>query len=166
MREKMEQVEIDRIAKTFFALFLEQSALPDIAARCCKLGRSILISDIEENPSYWLVPAACNQRLVGFIRLGLEGKLMAYGRFGQGPQLSDLPLLSFLSEEVAGREIRRSFGSDYGELTPPKLVHDGPVDRITWLSRGRSGDGKKVLLFWSFGTTYLRTEPVQRSSSS
>lgn len=90
--------------------------------------------------------------------MSLSGDLMAYGRFGQGQRLSDFPPISYISNKHAEKEMHKAFDKRFEEIDPPQLVHDGPVDRIAWVSRGKSRDGKKMLLFWTFGTSYSRPE--------
>lgn len=152
----MDQRRIDRVANSLFANLQGELGLPGAIAKNGRREQPILVKSLDNNPSYWLVPVASDDRLVGFLRLGLEGELLAYGRFGQGRQLGDFPRLSYLSKETADREIRKVFGDNCVEISAPQLVHDGPVDRIAWLSRGRSVDDTKMLLFWTFGTSYSR----------
>lgn len=154
----MDQAEIEGVADSLLSILRGELGLPGVIAERGRREQPMLVKDLEGNPSYWLVPMALEDRLVGFLRLGLEGELLAYGRFGQARQLRDFPPLSYLSGETANREIRKAFGDSYEEISPPQLVHDGPVDRIAWLFRGRSVDGARVLLFWTFGTSYSRPE--------
>jgi hypothetical protein len=158
MTKKVDQVEIERIADGLLDTLRGELGLPSVIAERGRREQPMLVKDLEGNPSYWLVPVALEDRLLGFLRLGLEGDLIAYGRFGQAQQLRDFPSLSYLSRETADTEIRQAFGDSYEEISPPQLVHDGPVDRIAWLSRGRSVDGTRALLFWTFGTSYSRPE--------
>lgn len=154
----MDQCEIETVADNLLVTLREELGLPSAIAGRERREQAILVKDLDGNPSYWLVPVASEDRLVGFLRLDLEGNLLAYGRFGQGRQSCDFPPLSYLSGQVADREIHEAFGSSYEKISPPQLVHDGPVDRITWLSRGKSVDGTRMLLFWTFGTSYSRSE--------
>lgn len=154
----MGQGEIGTVAADLFGILREELGLPGVIARHGRREQPILVKSLDDNPSYWLVPVASEDRLVGFLRLGLKGDLLAYGKFGQGRQLPDFPPLSYLSKETADREIRRAFGDSYKEISPPQLVHDGPLDRIAWLSRSRSVDDTRMLLFWTFGTSYSRPE--------
>jgi hypothetical protein len=155
---RMDQCEIQKAADNLLVTLREELGLPSTIAGRERREQAILVKDLDGNPSYWLVPVASEDLLVGFLRLDLEGKLLAYGRFGQGRQLRDFPPLSYLSGQAADREIHKAFGSSCEKISPPKLVHDGPVDRIAWLSRGKSADGARMLLFWTFGTSYSRPE--------
>lgn len=154
----MDQREIEGIADGLFDTLRGDLGLLDVIAKRGRREQPILVKDLHDNPSYWLVPVASEDRLVGFLRLGLKGELLAFGRFGQAQQLCDFPPLVYLSEETADREIRKAFSDSYEEISPPRFVHDGPVDRIAWLSRGRAVDGTRALLFWTFGTSYSRPE--------
>jgi len=158
----MDKDEIDRVASGLFENLKGELGLPDSIFKRGRRESSLLVKGLDGNPSYWLVPIASGDHLVGFIRLDLQGELLAYGRFGQGQQLRDFPPLSYLSQETADREIRKAFGDSYEEIIPPQFVHDGPIDRIAWLSGGKSAEGTKILLFWTFGTAYSRLEDEER----
>ncbi len=158
----MDKDKIDSAASGIFENVRGELGLPDSIAKRMRIESSMPVKGLDGKPSYWLVPIAAGDRLVGFLRLNIHGELLAYGRFGQGRQLSDFPPFSYLSPETADREIRRVFGDKYEEIIPPQFVHDGPKDRIAWLSKGKSVDGTGNLLFWSFGTTYSRLEDEER----
>jgi hypothetical protein len=152
----MDETNIGEIAATLIESVRGDLGLPDLIAARAAGQNPVLVRDLDLNPSYWLVPIAVEDRLVGFLRLGLDGDLLAYGRFGQAQALDAFPPLAYLSQETAGREIRAAFGPGYQAITSPQLVHDGPVDRIAWMAIGRSLDGVEMRLFWTFGTTYQR----------
>lgn len=158
MTKKVDQNEIERVADGLFTNLRGELGLPGVVAERARREQSILVKDLDGNPSYWLVPVVSDDRLLGFLRLGLKGELLAYGKFGQGRQVRDFPALSYLSMETADREIRKAFGDSYEEISAPQLVHDGPVERIAWLCRGTSIDDTRMLLFWTFGTSYSRPE--------
>ena len=154
----MQQNEIEEIADRFISTLRGELGLPDIIIERTRKEKPMLVKDLEGNPSYWLVPLACKDRLVGFFRLGLRGDLLAYGRFGQGKELHDFPLLSSLSEETAENEIQKAFGGICDEISSPQFVQDGPADRIAWLSIGKDMNESRILLFWTFGFSYSRPE--------
>ena len=154
----MEQREIESVAAGLLDTLQGELRLPGAIAERTRKEQPMLVRSLDGNPSYWLIPIASGDHLVGFLRLGLEGELLAYGRFGQGRQVHDFPPLSYLSEEAANREIRKAFSDTYEDISSPQLVHDGPVERITWLSTGRSVNRPGMLLFWTFGTSYSRPE--------
>jgi hypothetical protein len=157
----LRQNEIEEAAARFFDSLRGELRLPDALTERTSQRTPMLVKDLDGNPSYWLVPLAGKDRVVGFLRLSLAGELLAYGRFGQGRELHDFPPFAYLSEKTARKEIEKAFGSIYQEISPPQLVHDGPVDRITWLSLGRRGDKPPALLFWTFGSSYSRAEGEQ-----
>jgi hypothetical protein len=150
--------EIGSAADELFAVVRADLGLPSAIAERAVRVEPILVRALEGQPSYWLVPIAADDRLAGFLRLSLGGKLLAYGRFGQAQRLGDCPPLSHVSEDMADQEIHKAFAGGHEEISRPQLVHDGPVDRIAWLSRGRSADGTNRLLFWTFGISYSRRE--------
>lgn len=149
---------IIKIADNLLANLRNEVRLPSSISKCLRREPPLLVKNLDDNPSYWLVPFLSEDRLVGFVRISLSGGLMAYGRFGQGKQLSDFPPISQISSKNAEKEMHKAFSKAFEEISPPQLVHDGPVGRIAWLSRGKSRDGEKMLLFWTFGTFYSRPE--------
>ncbi len=154
----MDQGNIEHVADEILGNVRGELGLPRAIAEDASKERPMLVKNLDDDPSYWLVPVALEDRLVGFLRLGLKGSLLAFGRYGQARQLREFPPLSYLSEATAEREIRRAFVDSCEEIGRPQLVHDGPVERIAWLSRGESPDGARMLLFWTFGTSYSRSE--------
>lgn len=158
----MDKNEIDRAACGFFETVKKELGLPDSILKRLRVKSSLVVNSLDGMASYWLAPLASGDRLVGFLRLDLQGQLLAYGRFGQGRQLKEFPPISYLSQETADKAIRRAFSNKYKEIIPPQLVHDGPKEKIAWLSRNEPADDIAILLFWSFGTTYSRTESKNR----
>jgi hypothetical protein len=154
----VDQASIEHVADEHLGSLRAELGLPRSIAEKAGRAQPMLVKDLAGDPSYWLVPIELEDRLVGFLRLGLDGAVLAYGRFGQARELRGFPALSYLSEQTADSEIREAFGDDCEEIGRPQLVHDGPVDRIAWLSRGRSADGTRMLLFWTFGSAYSRPE--------
>jgi hypothetical protein len=154
----VDQTEIEKVADGLLATLRGELGLPRDLAELGTSEKPLLVTDLDDSPSYWLIPIALEDRLLGFLRLGLQGDLLAYGRFGQGQLVRDFPHLSYLTEGTAYREMQKAFGSSHEDIGPPHLVHDGSSERIAWLSRGRSPNGVKVLLFWTFGTSYSRPE--------
>lgn len=159
----MQQHEIEKVAVGLINTLRRELRLPSVIAQYMRKKKPIVVKDLNGSPSYWLVPLVSKDRIVGFLRLGLEGELLAYGRFGQGQQLHDFPPLSYLSEVTANKEIRKAFGDIYEKISPPQLVHDGPVDRIAWLSVGKSLNRPRALLFWIFGASYSRPQDAEPS---
>jgi hypothetical protein len=152
----MADTRIEQIADDLFRSLRTELRLPGPIAVRARREAAVIVSDLAGRPSYWLVPVASDDRLVGFLRLSLDGRLHAWGRFGQGEALEAFPPLSVLSRDDADRAIHEAFASRYSNISTPELVHDGPVDRIAWCSLAVAADGTKALLFWSFGEAYSR----------
>lgn len=130
--------------------------LPEEIIGLAHRGAPLMVRNLEHEPSYWLVPLEAEGRLVGFLRLDAEGNLLAHGRFGQGGSLSDFPLATVMAKEAVWTEMRSVFADRFEDIGPPTLVHDGPIERIAWLSRATGRDGTPTLLFWTFGAAYSR----------
>ena len=152
----MVDARIEQIADGLFTSLRTELRLPESIAVRARRETAVIVRDLAGRPSYWLVPIVSDDRLVGFLRLSLDGRLHAWGRFGQGKALEKFPPLSVLSRDDAERAIRRAFETQYADIDMPELVHDGPVDRIAWRSSAVAVDGTKAFLFWSFGETYSR----------
>jgi hypothetical protein len=108
---------------------MTEFGLPSTVVTHCKREQPVLVNGLHGNPSYWLVPMVSEDRLVGFLRLGLKGELLAYGRFGQGQQLRDFPAFSCLSKETADKEIREAFGDNYKEISAPRLSDESEFNK-------------------------------------
>lgn len=152
----IDQNEVKRLASRLLPSLRAELGLPQEIYDAVKEHAPAMVSDLYGNPSYWLVPLAIENRLAGFIRLSLEGAILSYGRFGQGRKLDDLPPLSYLSKEQADRELKEAFESSHRNISPAVLVHDGPPERIAWMSTGESLEGLWTFLFWAFGFSYSR----------
>ena len=95
-----------------------------------------LVSDLNGLPSYWIVPLVCGPHAVGFVRVLSDGVVAAIGvtcRTPETPEACPKPDFTLTAEEV-----ERKFGTEVrllkGETaSPPRLVHDGPIGRETWL---------------------------------
>ena len=148
---------VERIASRLLHSLRHELGLPRRIADALKQDSPLVVADMDCKPSYWLVPLTVGDRLAGFIRLSTEGDLLSHGRFGQGQNLVDLPPLSYLSREEADKELKANFGSGYQNMTAASLVHDGPPERIAWMSIGESADDLRTLLFWTFGSSYSRS---------
>jgi len=162
----MKQSEIEQLADELLLTLRHDLNLPDEIIMEAELGTPLPVTDIEGDPSYWLVPIQTEKYLLGYIRLGLGGKLLAYGKYGQGAKIHEFPPLAYISKDAADYAIKSTFGSKYRDIPESQLVHDGPPERIAWLARGTTKNRQTALLFWSFGTTYVRpiSENHDRSS--
>jgi hypothetical protein len=154
----LQQDEIEEVAARFFNTLRGELGLPEFILENARYEKPLLVKDLDDNPSYWLVPVAYKERLVGFFRIGLEGELLAYGRFGQGQEIESFHPLSYLNEDQVKKEMLKAFGGLYDEISSPQLVHDGPPDRIAWLAIGRRRNIPDEMLFWALGYSYTRPE--------
>lgn len=130
-----------------------------------ELGRPLQVHTLGGDPSYWFVPVANGDRLVGFLRLSPGADVLAHGSFGQATEMAEYPPLEIVDHAHATAAIRAEFGNEYDEIGPTILVHDGPPDRICWVAEAVSDRGT-TYLFWSFGTAYRRHGDVRSSSDS
>lgn len=127
--------------------------LPADLAAGAEPGRPMLVSTTTGSPSYWLVPVALGDSLVGFLRYGRDAVLMAHGRFGDAD--GRFPSLAGLDPAHAAAEIDLAFPAAASTRSPVVLVHDGPPERLAWMADASSGE-RHLRLYWSFGFSYAR----------
>ena len=156
MAGHLSQEEIAKLADSLFPTLWGELRLSAEIAAHGERAQPMLVRHLDGTPAYWLVPLAAQDRLAGFIRLGLAGGLLAYGRYGQAQRLDQLPPLSYLSQQGAERSIRNEYGHLYPEIDTPQLVQDGPTSRTAWMAHGTTAEDQTELLFWVFGTCYSR----------
>jgi hypothetical protein len=123
------------------------------------LGEPMLVRDLSLRPSYWLVPIARGERVVGFARVLPTGQVAAVGTFCRDPaRLEDCPrtVTGVTADEAEGRAAARVDAEAGERASPPVFVHDGPPGREAWLVRVSSPGRGERLIFVSSGTTYER----------
>ena len=163
--QMLDKENIARIVDDRLTSLRNEMGLPRSLNRHLQRKKLLIVKNLEGDPSYWLVVFLYKGRILGFFRLDLEGELVAFGTFGRGELLTDFPPTSYVSDVTAEKEIRKSFTEKFKEISSPVLVHDGPPDRIAWLSRAETEDGKRKLLFWTFGASYSRLEGEEPESN-
>lgn len=100
------------------------------------LGQPVLVKDVFRNPSYWVVPVLVQERVTGFVRVLLTGRISAVGTFYRSPeQIEACPVVvtgidAAEASRQAGERIRPAQGE---AASDPVFVHDGPPGREAWL---------------------------------
>ena len=151
----MKTEEIEEISDDLLSVVKRDLGLPDLVTGKLERKRPMIVRDIDLNPSYWFIPVAYERSLVGFLHVSLDGEMMAYGRFASRDE-EYIPI-SYLSEETAYGEITKSFGREYERIESSHLIHDGPPQKLTWMSVAKKDD-EPFYLFWAFGEAYSRRE--------
>lgn len=154
----MNQNEIKELVKRFFDTFKGEMGLPELVIRNARSEKLLLVKNLTGNPSYWIALVTYHHRIAGFLHIGLDGKLLAYGRFGQGQDIGSYYPPQYFQKKYVKNEMLKAFNSVYDIISSPQLVHDGPLERITWLAIGKRKNMPDELLFWAFGYPYSRSE--------
>jgi hypothetical protein len=116
-----------------------------------ELGLPISVMNMDLEPSYWFSPIMHGGKILAFIRMSKDGKLMSYGIYPAG-----IPA-GYLEPGLAEEKIRESFDGEFTEIGCPVLVHDGPPGRMTWMTTGMK-ERQHTYLFWPFNTAYSRVK--------
>jgi hypothetical protein len=151
----MEPEEIEKTSDSFLSIIQADLGLPEFIIIKLERKKPMIVKNIDLNPSYWFVPLTYKDSLVGFLHLTLDGEIMAYGRFMQKDK-EYIPI-NYLSKETAYAEITKSFGEVHNRIGCPHLIHDGPPQKLTWMSVAKKDD-EPFYLFWAFGEPYSRRE--------
>lgn len=90
-------------------------------------GDPVLVHDLRNAPSYWLVPVISQGEVAGAIRVMGNGVVAAIERFRH-----PVKIVTGLDETQARQQAAERIGSDEA-LGEPRYVHDGPPGREAWL---------------------------------
>jgi len=99
------------------------------------IGNPIMVKNVFRQPSYWLVPLLKKDRVAGFVRVLLNGKIAHIGTFYRPASE-----LHYNPTVVTGIESSRAFKmaterirKEVETASEPAFVHDGPIGREAWL---------------------------------
>jgi hypothetical protein len=107
-------------------------------------GEPVLVHDVDGQPSYWTVPIEADGRVIGFVRVGLDGVVSA-----SGVPRDRRAVVTGITEADAAAAV----SSLAEEIERPVYVHDGPPGREAWLVRA----GTRRYFVTAAG---VRTEPA------
>ena len=107
------------------------------------IGKPIPLQTPTGTPHSWFIPVLIFERLSGFFQFTGSGEFMRYSSFCTRPGSFDNcpPADAWLSEEKIMKNARRVAHQDE-TLPPPFLSYDSSPERIVWIVRARSPDGK------------------------
>lgn len=100
------------------------------------IGDPVIVRTLQREPSYWLVPVALQGRVVGFVRVNMDGRVAAIGAYYRDPHhIAASPrLVTHIDADTAATQAARHTHPTRGETaSPPVYVHDGPPGREAWL---------------------------------
>jgi hypothetical protein len=100
------------------------------------IGDPEIVRTLQHEPSYWLVPVRLQGRVVGFVRVNLDGRVGAVGAYYRDPlHLGSSPrVVTHIDAETAATQAAASVDPALGETaSTPVYVHDGPPGREAWL---------------------------------
>ncbi len=133
------------------------------------IGEPVLVHDLSGRPSYWLAPVRLQERVIGFVRVLLDGRVVAVGSLCRDPArlLQDCPeVVTGITEDEAARRAGAHRDAAAGEVArPPVNVHDGPPGREAWLVAVRVPNGPGRWIFVTRYGTYERPAGARRDEA-
>jgi hypothetical protein len=104
--------------------------------RDAAIGDPVLVHDLLRQPSYWVVPVRVRDRVAGFVRVLLSGRVSATGTLYTDPaRIASCPAtVTGIEKEEAARRATERIHAASGEVAQePVYVHDGAPGREAWL---------------------------------
>jgi hypothetical protein len=132
------------------------------------IGEPVLVHDLSRRPSYWLAPVRLQERVVGFVRVLFDGRVVAVGSLCRDlARLQDCPeVVTGIAEDEAARRAGAHRNAAGGEVArPPVYVHDGPPGREAWLVAVAAPDGPGRWIFVTRYGMYERPAGARRDES-
>lgn len=98
-------------------------------------GYPVMVKNVFRQPSYWLVPFLKEQRVAGFVRVLLDGKIVHIGTFDEFPSdlQSNPTVVTKIESSQAFRMATERLHKEVETASEPVFVHDGPIGREAWL---------------------------------
>ena len=95
-----------------------------------KTGEVVAVHNLQHRIAYYLVGLMAPQGLIGFVRVGANGTIQAWGSFGSRP----VSTVTRLSQDQAVAAARARAQVAHGEvLNTPRFVCDGSSGHEAWL---------------------------------
>ena len=119
-------------------------------------GTPVLVRDLRDAPSYWLVPGLEQGAVVALARVLLDARVATLAWL-PSPAASAVAVVTGLDERGA-RATAHALGTREPDtsVSEPVLVHDGPVGREAWRIDVASPAGTRSV-FATGGGTYERS---------
>lgn len=126
-----------KTARTYFNRILQFLQEPKIAPlKGASVGEPILVRDETRLPLYWLVPCDREERVLGYIRIGLNGNVMGHGYFYNEPaDLNPCPsVVTRITSHEAQKHAQKLLEEYQGyNIEPPVYVYDRMRDKQVWM---------------------------------
>jgi len=94
-------------------------------------GTPVLVSTVFRQPSYWLVPFALGNRVLGFARVLGDARVAQIGLLAETAEVYCITGIDATDARTRGSQRVRTELDE--TLEEPVFVHDGPIGREAWL---------------------------------
>jgi hypothetical protein len=104
--------------------------------RAAGLGDPYLVRTVDLQPSYWLVPVVSNSRVLGYVEVAADGRVLGHAYLYRSVENLDAcpSVVTRLTASEASREAAPILGGYAGaQLTDPVFIHDGPRNKLAWM---------------------------------
>ena len=130
----VDKEEAKRIARKQIGLLRYDDPLFETFANATE-GDPVMVKNVFRQPSYWLVPFLKEQRVAGFVRVLLDGRIVHIGSFGefQSDSQYNPTVVTKIESSQALRMATEGLHKEVETASEPVFVHDGPVGREAWL---------------------------------
>jgi len=126
-----------------------------------KTGEVVPVHNLQRSIAYYLVGLMAPHGLIGFVRVGADGAIEAWGSFGGHP-VSTVTLLT--QEEALAAAMPRVRTEEGEQAAPPLFVSDGISGQGEWLVEvWRQGHPPRCIFVTPDG---IYERPVQPNSRS
>ncbi len=160
----MERAEIEAIARKELTARIRAGDPLFAPWQDAAVGEAVPVHDVAGPQSYWLVPVVVAARVVGFVRVGLQGCVEAVGVTCRNrEELKRCPVVATgIRAEEARARVRAEGGLAPEEvLAEPRFVHDGPRGREVWLVESAVRGAPQRWFFVSSAGLYVRPAGVR-----
>lgn len=119
-----------------------------------KTGEVVAVHNLQHRVAYYLVGLMAPQGLIGFVRVGADGTIQAWGSFGSRP----VSTVTRLSQDQAVAAARSRVMMAHGDvLVAPRFVCDGLVGQEAWLIEVQRGGVPQRWIFVTPDGVYERS---------
>jgi len=131
----LDEEEVKKVSKKHIQFLQKEDPLFEILGKAI-VGTPIMVNNVKKQPSYWLVPLLRLNKIIGFVRVLLNGKVVHIGTFYQHLTNSEYvpTVITGIHASEASKLAAERIQQDYGvRACEPVFVHDGPIGREAWL---------------------------------
>jgi len=151
--KEMARIYFDRILK-----FLQEPKIGPLKE--ASVGEPMLVRDETRSPFYWLVPCHHEEKVLGYMEIGLDGNFMGHGYFYNEPtDLTPCPsVVTRLTSKEAQKHAQKLLEEYKGyKIESPVYIYDRMRDKQVWMFEVQQDVGSVVSrIFVTPGFVYER----------